>query len=145
MNFKLGAIDLAGVGKMYHRRQPMEIDKQTVVRPNRDTLHRFVAPALVEADADYSDKVREKHPAIEQPRHKASVIHEPTRSASEGAFAISHLNRILLNGTFTVSTSYLAGLIARSSALISRTLARMDLRKSTLSRVQTLRTIHHGL
>ena len=33
MNFKLGGIDLAGVGKMYHRRQPIEIDKQTVVRP----------------------------------------------------------------------------------------------------------------
>jgi hypothetical protein len=39
MNFKLGGIDLAGIGNMYHRRQPMGIDKQTVVRPNRDTLY----------------------------------------------------------------------------------------------------------
>jgi hypothetical protein len=39
MNFKLGGIDLAGIGNIYHRRQPMEIDKQTAVRPNRDTLY----------------------------------------------------------------------------------------------------------
>ena len=50
--------------------------------PDGETFHRFVAPALVEADANYSEKVREKHPAIEQPGHKASVIHEPARNAT---------------------------------------------------------------
>jgi hypothetical protein len=55
--------------------------------------------------------------------------------------AASFFWRVSVGVTFTVSTSYLAGLIARSSALISRTLARMDLRKSMLSRVQTSRTI----
>src|SRR5262249_20890771 len=50
--------------------------------PNGETLHRFVAPALVEADANYCDKVRENNPTIEQPRHKASVIHVPARNAT---------------------------------------------------------------
>jgi hypothetical protein len=31
--------DAEGVGKMHHRREPMPIDKQTVIRPNRDTLY----------------------------------------------------------------------------------------------------------
>jgi hypothetical protein len=31
--------DSGGVGKMHHRREPMQIDKQTVIRPNRDTLY----------------------------------------------------------------------------------------------------------
>ena len=31
--------DAGGVGKMHHRREPMQIDKQVVVRPNRDTLY----------------------------------------------------------------------------------------------------------
>jgi len=31
--------DAGGIGKMYHRRDPMLIDKQTVIRANRDTLY----------------------------------------------------------------------------------------------------------
>src|SRR5262249_10458934 len=50
--------------------------------PDGETLHRFVAPALVKADANYCDKVRENNPTIEQPRHKASVIHDPARNAT---------------------------------------------------------------
>ena len=34
-----GVKDAGGVGKMYHHREPIPIDKQPVVRPNRDTLY----------------------------------------------------------------------------------------------------------
>ncbi len=40
--------DAGGVGKMYHHREPMQIDKQTVIRPNRDTLY---SPAVFDLDA----------------------------------------------------------------------------------------------
>jgi len=42
---------------------------------NGESLHRFIAPALVQADADHNDKVCEDHPAIEQPFHMAAIIH----------------------------------------------------------------------
>ncbi|HYQ07916.1 MAG TPA: hypothetical protein VER26_13190, partial [Xanthobacteraceae bacterium] len=50
--------------------------------PDSETFHRFVAPALVEADANYTDEIRENHPAIDKPGHNTSVIHEATRSAT---------------------------------------------------------------
>ncbi|MGE9008126.1 DUF1254 domain-containing protein [Leptospira interrogans] len=31
--------DAAGIGKMNHHREPMQVDKQAVIRPNRDTLY----------------------------------------------------------------------------------------------------------
>jgi hypothetical protein len=31
--------DAGEIGKVYHRREPMQIDKQAVIRPNRDTLY----------------------------------------------------------------------------------------------------------
>ena len=40
--------DAGGVGRMYHHREPMQIDKQTVIRPNRDTLY---SPAVFDLDA----------------------------------------------------------------------------------------------
>jgi len=40
--------DAGGIGKMYHHREPMQIDKQTVIRPNRDTLY---SPAVFDLDA----------------------------------------------------------------------------------------------
>ncbi|HEY0852862.1 MAG TPA: DUF1254 domain-containing protein [Bradyrhizobium sp.] len=40
--------DAGGVGKMYHHREPMQIDRQTVIRPNRDTLY---SPGVFDLDA----------------------------------------------------------------------------------------------
>jgi hypothetical protein len=40
--------DSDGVGKMHHRREPMQIDKQAVIRPNRDTLY---SSAVFDLDA----------------------------------------------------------------------------------------------
>lgn len=40
--------DAAGIGKMYHHREPMQIDRQTVIRPNRDTLY---SPGVFDLDA----------------------------------------------------------------------------------------------
>jgi hypothetical protein len=40
--------DAGGTGKLYHRREPMQIDKQTVIRPNRDTLY---SSAVIDLDA----------------------------------------------------------------------------------------------
>src|SRR5262245_31751460 len=40
--------DAGGVGKIYHHREPMQIDKQTVIRPNRDT---FYSPSVFDLDA----------------------------------------------------------------------------------------------
>jgi hypothetical protein len=40
--------DAGGIGKMFHHREPMQIDKQTVIRPNRDTLY---SPAIFDLDA----------------------------------------------------------------------------------------------
>jgi hypothetical protein len=40
--------DADGVGKMHHRREPMQIDKQAVIRPNRDTLY---SSAVFDLDA----------------------------------------------------------------------------------------------
>src|SRR5262249_35448725 len=37
-----------GVGKLYHRREVVPVDKQTVVRPNRDTLY---SSAVFDLDA----------------------------------------------------------------------------------------------
>src|SRR5262249_15605333 len=51
--------------------------------PDSETFHRSVAPALIEADANYTDEIRENHPAIDKPGHnKASVIHDAMRSAT---------------------------------------------------------------
>ena len=33
--------DAGGLGKLHHSREPAEIDKQTVIRMNRDTLYSF--------------------------------------------------------------------------------------------------------
>lgn len=35
--------DAGGLGKLHHSREPADIDKQTVIRMNRDTLYSFVA------------------------------------------------------------------------------------------------------
>ena len=40
--------DAGGVGKFGHHREPMAIDRQTVIRANRDTLY---SPALIDLDA----------------------------------------------------------------------------------------------
>ncbi|MBR1122221.1 DUF1254 domain-containing protein [Bradyrhizobium lablabi] len=40
--------DADGVGKMHHRREPMQIDKQPVIRTNRDTLY---SSAVLDLDA----------------------------------------------------------------------------------------------
>jgi hypothetical protein len=40
--------DADGVGKMHHRREPMQIDKQAVIRANRDTLY---SSAVFDLDA----------------------------------------------------------------------------------------------
>lgn len=40
--------DAGGVGKMFHHREPMAIDRQTVIRPNRDTLY---SPGIFDLDA----------------------------------------------------------------------------------------------
>ena len=40
--------DAGGVGRMYHHREPMQIDKQTVIRANRDTLY---SAAVFDLDA----------------------------------------------------------------------------------------------
>ena len=40
--------DAAGIGKMNHHREPMQIDKQTVIRSNRDTLY---SSAVFDLDA----------------------------------------------------------------------------------------------
>lgn len=40
--------DAGGIGKFYHHREPMSIERQTVVRPNRDTLY---SPAIFDLDA----------------------------------------------------------------------------------------------
>jgi hypothetical protein len=40
--------EAGGIGKLYHHREPMEIDRQTVIRPNRDTLY---SPAVFDLDA----------------------------------------------------------------------------------------------
>jgi hypothetical protein len=40
--------DAGGVGKMFHRREPMQIDKQAVIRANRDTLY---SSAVIDLDA----------------------------------------------------------------------------------------------
>lgn len=40
--------DASGVGKFYHRREPMQIDRQVVIRPNRDTLY---SAAVFDLDA----------------------------------------------------------------------------------------------
>jgi hypothetical protein len=42
------AVDLGGFGKFFHHREPMPIDKQGVVRANRDTLY---SPAVFDLDA----------------------------------------------------------------------------------------------
>jgi hypothetical protein len=40
--------DAGGIGRFFHHREPMAIDKQTVIRANRDTLY---SPAVVDLDA----------------------------------------------------------------------------------------------
>jgi hypothetical protein len=40
--------EAGGIGKMYHYREPMQIDKQTVIRANRDTLY---SAAVFDLDA----------------------------------------------------------------------------------------------
>src|SRR4029077_18616608 len=40
--------DAGGTGKFYHPREPMQIDRQTVIRANRDTLY---SSALIDLDA----------------------------------------------------------------------------------------------
>jgi hypothetical protein len=40
--------DAGGTGRLYHHREPMQIDKQTVIRSNRDTLYSL---ALFDLDA----------------------------------------------------------------------------------------------
>jgi hypothetical protein len=40
--------DAGGTGKLYHHREPMQIDRQLVIRPNRDTLY---STALFDLDA----------------------------------------------------------------------------------------------
>ncbi|HWK63309.1 MAG TPA: DUF1254 domain-containing protein [Rhizobiaceae bacterium] len=40
--------DAGGTGKFSHHREPMPIDHQTVIRPNRDTLY---SPAVIDLDA----------------------------------------------------------------------------------------------
>jgi uncharacterized protein DUF1254 len=40
--------DAGGTGKFFHHREMMPIEKQTVIRPNRDTLY---SPALIDLDA----------------------------------------------------------------------------------------------
>jgi hypothetical protein len=39
--------DAGGFGKLFHHREPMEIDRQVVIRPNRDTLY---SPAVFDLD-----------------------------------------------------------------------------------------------
>jgi hypothetical protein len=40
--------EAGGIGKLYHHREPMQIDKQGVIRSNRDTLY---SPVVVDLDA----------------------------------------------------------------------------------------------
>lgn len=40
--------DAGGTGKFFHHREMMPVEKQTVIRPNRDTLY---SPALIDLDA----------------------------------------------------------------------------------------------
>lgn len=40
--------EAGGTGKLYHHREPMPIDRQTVIRANRDTLY---SPAVIDLDA----------------------------------------------------------------------------------------------
>jgi hypothetical protein len=46
--FGNGIKDAGGPGKFHHRREPMQIDKQVVIRPNRDTLY---SSAVFDLDA----------------------------------------------------------------------------------------------
>lgn len=43
-----GVKDAGGTGKLYHHREPMQIDKQSVIRSNRDTLYSAL---VVDLDA----------------------------------------------------------------------------------------------
>jgi hypothetical protein len=47
--------EAGGAGKLFHHREPMQIDKQSVIRPNRDTLY---SAAVFDLDAG---PVRESH------------------------------------------------------------------------------------
>src|SRR5262245_42258428 len=42
------AKEAGGIGKLFHHRQPIQVDKQFVIRPNRDTLYSTV---LLDLDA----------------------------------------------------------------------------------------------
>jgi hypothetical protein len=46
--FNTGVKQAGGTGKFFHYREPMAIDKQTVVRANRDTLY---SSAVLDLDA----------------------------------------------------------------------------------------------
>ena len=46
--FGNGVKDAGGIGKLFHHREPMAIDKQGVIRSNRDTLYSM---AVVDLDA----------------------------------------------------------------------------------------------
>jgi hypothetical protein len=46
--FSTGAKEASGTGKFFHRREPMAIDKQSVIRANRDTLY---SSAVLDLDA----------------------------------------------------------------------------------------------
>jgi len=47
--FGNGVKDAGGIGKLFHHREPMAIDKQGVIRSNRDTLYSM---AVVDLDAE---------------------------------------------------------------------------------------------
>ena len=53
---------------------------------DREAFHGFVAPAFVQADADHNNEIREDHPAIEEPRHKLPIIHDPAAKCNPRRF-----------------------------------------------------------